>query len=299
MASCVRQLVVVALSVVVMAPAAMAQDPVKTYLSAPDKARQVAAEESRRAYKGDEDNPGGNAVAFSPEVQKRLAERLAGIEKKFGVTFSTKHPFENAAALKANMAKPAWSMDELVGAVRPDPKGAGLKCVGRAVNVEGTVLSVEKQAHGRTVTVGDPSGQSDHIAAFVVDDSCKTPFAVGDHFSGMGVFLLQGAKKGEAQDMYMFAYVPESAQAGGPAPAAAASPTAEPKGEFTDVLKGWRLVGVVSDEQGAVGVFVNKDGAKKYCRTGQKLDEGIYLKALVDGQARLKVGKKTFDVWPW
>lgn len=307
MASCVRQFVVVALSLVVMAPAAMAQDdPVKTYLNAPRKARAVAAEASSRAYKGDEESPNGNAVAFSPEMQKKLSDRLSAIEKKHNAKFSTTRPFADMDTFKANMSKPAWTWDELAANVRPDPKGAGLKCIGRAVWVEGTVVNVETQSHGRTITVGDPAGKSDKIAGFVVDASCTTPFAIGDHFEGMGVFLLQGTKKGEHEDMYMFAYVPDKMQAGSaPAPGSSSSPASmtpaqpENKGEFTDALKGWRLTGIVSDEHGAVGVFVNKDGSKKYCRTGAKLDDGIVLQSLVDGQARLKVGKKTFDVWPW
>jgi len=307
MASCVRQFVVVALSLAVMAPAAMAQDdPVKTYLNAPRKARAIAAEESGRVYKGDEESPNGNVVAFTPEMQKKLSDKLSAIEKRFNAKFSTTRPFADMGAVKANMAKPAWSWNELVGHVRPDPTGAGTKCIGRATFVEGTVMSVESQSHGRTITVGDPAGKDDKVAAFIVDDSCQTPFVVGDHFAGMGVFLLQGSKKGEHEDMYMFAYVPDKMQAGSaPAPGSSSSPASmtpaqpENKGEFTDALKGWRLTGVVSDEHGAVGVFVNKDGSKKYCRTGAKLDDGIVLQSLVDGQARLKVGKKTFDVWPW
>lgn len=281
----------------------MAQDPIAATLNAPRKARAVAKEESSRVYKGDEESPNGAPPVFSPAWNNLLSSRLQAIESKFGAKFSTTKPFADMAGLKSNMAKPSMSWDELATPVRSQPKGAALSFIGRRVSIEGTVMSVEDQANGRTITVGDPANKSDKVAALIIDKSCQTPFAIGDHFSGQGLYLLHATKKELREDMFMFVYVPgQAAEAspGGNSATAAPAPEAEAgKGEFTDALKGWRLAGIVTDKDETVGLFLNKDGRRMYLRKGQKLEDGIKLVGMVDGQARLMVGKKQYDVYPW
>ncbi len=308
MASCVRQILVIALSVVVLSPltAAHPQDnPFKPMFDAPKKARAVADKESSRVYKGDEAGPSAGLAIFSPAWNKKLEGELKRLESQTGATLSTTRPFADPEMMRANMNKPAWNLDELVANVAPDPTGEGLKAGGRPVQVEGTVLAVKGGAANRLLMVGDPADEMPHIAIVLLPENDTRPFKVGDHFADVTVYLMHASKKGEKQDAYIFAGLPTAGQSQGARTApvtngTAASPAQQPdKGEFTDALNGWRLVGIVHDGQGGVGVFVNKDGRKLYARTGHEVDKGITLLGLENGQARLMVDKKEFDVWPW